>query len=93
MHLNIRSITKNFDALYEFIFCLSFILDLVCLTEVRIEDQPLANIKIPGYSFVHINWQSYAGCVAIYISKNLTFRLCENTHHWHTFVGNLVKHI
>ena len=73
MHLNIRSLTKNFDALCEFISSLSFTPDLVCLTETRIKDQPLVNKTIPGNSFAHVNSQSSAGGVAIYTSNNLNF--------------------
>ena len=84
VHLNIRSLTKNFDALREFISSLSFTSDLVCLTETRIKDQPLANITIPaGYSFAHFNLLSSAGGVAIYILNNLNFKLCKNQHQLH----------
>ena len=83
VRLNIRSLTKNFDALFVFISPLSFTPDLVCLTETRIKNQPLANITIPGYSFAHINLLSSAGGVAIYISNNFNFKLCKNQHHLH----------
>ena len=83
VHLNIRSLTKNFDALFEFIFSPSFTLDLVCLTETRIKNQPLANIAIPGYGFAHVNSLGSAGGVAIYISNNFNFKLCKNQHHLH----------
>ena len=83
LHLNIRSLTKNFDALFEFISSLSFTPDLVCLTETRIKNQSLANITIPGCSFAHVNSLDSAGGVAIYISKNFNFKLCKNQHHLH----------
>ena len=83
VHLNIRSLTKNFDALFEFISSLSFTPDLVCLTETRIKNQPLANITIPGSSFAHVNSLGSAGDVAIYISNNCNFKLCKNQHHLH----------
>ena len=91
MHLNIRSLTKNFDALFEFISSLSFTHDLspdlylVLLpkTETRIKIQPLANITIPGYSFAHVNSLGPAGDVAIYISNKFNFKLCKNQHHLH----------
>ena len=83
VHLNIRSLTKNFDALFEFISSLSFTPDLVCLTETRSKNQLLANITIPGYSFAHVNSLGSAGGVAIYISNNFNFKLCKNQHHLH----------
>ena len=84
VHLNIRSLTKNLDALFEFISSLSFTPNLVCLTETRIKNQPLANIAIPGYSFAHVNSLGSAGGVAIYISNNFNFKLCKNQHHLHS---------
>ena len=83
VHLNIRSLTKNFDALFEFISSLNFTPDLVCLTETRIKNQPLVSITVPGYSFAHVNSLSSAGGVAIYISNNFNFKLCKNHHHLH----------
>ena len=84
VHLNIRSLTKNFDALFEFISSLNFTPDLVCLTETRIKNQPLANITILGYGFALVNSLGSAGGVTIYISNNFNFKLCKNQHHLHT---------
>lgn len=73
IHINIRSIHKNFDALYTFLQSFDYAPDLICLTETRLKHQPLSNISIPGYSFVHINSSTAAGGVAIYISNNVDF--------------------
>ena len=75
VHLNIRSLTKNFDTLFEFYSSLSFTPNRMCQTETRIKDQPLANITIPCNSFAHVNSLSSAGGVAIYISNNFNFKL------------------
>ena len=83
VHLNIRTLTKNSDALFEFISSLSFTPDLVCLTETRIKNQPLANITISSYSFAHVNSLGSADGVAIYILNNFNFKLCKNQHHLH----------
>ena len=69
MHLNIRSLHKNFDPFFNFIQSLDLAPDVICLTETRIKDQPLINLDIPGYSFVHVNSETAAGGVAIYISN------------------------
>ena len=45
MHLNIRSLHKNYDALHNLLQSLQFSIDLLCLTETRIRDQPLINIS------------------------------------------------
>ena len=39
MHVNIRSLHKNFDLLYEFIQSLQFIPQIICITETRIKYQ------------------------------------------------------
>jgi len=79
-HLNIRSLHKNFDAMHDFLQSLSFSPDIVYLTETRIKEQPLINISLLNYNFVHANSQPSAGRVAAYISDNLSYELCEKLH-------------
>ena len=55
MHLNIRSLNKNFDKLYDFLLCLTFTPDVLCLSKSRIKKQTLVNIKLSGYSFANID--------------------------------------
>ena len=52
LHVNIRSLQKNFDPLCELITLLNFTPQIICITETRIKDQPLINVAIPNYSFV-----------------------------------------
>jgi len=52
LHLNIRSLLKNFDLLYEFLESLTVSPDIICLTETRIKNCPLININIPNYRFM-----------------------------------------
>ena len=66
-----------------FLKSLLFKPDVICLTETRVNDQPLANINLPNYSFVHIPSQSNAGGVAVYVSLNLKFSLDDNQHQLH----------
>ena len=49
LHVNIRSLHKNFDSLYEFLVTLSFSPDIICLTETRLKDEALINIDLPLY--------------------------------------------
>ena len=83
MHLNIRSFHKNYDALYNLLQSLKFSPDLLCLTETRIRDQPLFNISLPGYSFVHVNSKTAAGGVAAYISNRLNYKFYEKQFRLH----------
>ena len=78
MHVNIRSLHMNFDLLYEFIQSLQFIPQIICITETRIKFQPQINVSIPNYGFAHVNSNSNAGSVAMYIHKNITYHVIEN---------------
>ena len=78
MHANIRSLHKNCDLLYEFIQSLQFILQIICITETRIKYQSQINISIPDYGFAHVNSNSNAGGVAMYIHKNIIYQVIEN---------------
>ena len=71
IHLNIRSLNKNFDKLYDFVLCLTFTSDVVCLSKSRIKKQPLVNINLSVYSFVNVDPVGNAGGVAMYVRKNL----------------------
>ena len=80
LHLNIRSLHKNYDSLYEFLIELNVLPDIICLTETRLKSQPLVNIDIPNYSFVHVNSDSFAGGVAVYLSNKLQYLLCPTQY-------------
>ena len=54
---------------------LNFSPDIVCLTEICIKSQPLINVEIPNYSFVHVDSESAAGGVAIYVSDRFQYEL------------------
>ena len=73
LHLNIRSLNKNYDKLYDFLQSLLYLPDIVCLSESRIKKQPLVNINIPGYSFVNVAPLRNAGGVAMYVKNGLKY--------------------
>ena len=75
LHVNIRSLQKNFDSLCEFIESLTYKPDIICLTQARIKHQPLTNLNLPNYHFTNVSPSSNAGGVAAYISDNLQFNL------------------
>ena len=61
--------------LCEFIQSLTCKPDIICLTEARIEHQPLTNLNLPNYHFTYVSPSTNAGGVAAYISDNLQFNL------------------
>ena len=83
LHVNIRSLHKNFDSFHDFLIALNVSPDVICLTETRIRTHLLSNIEIPNYSFVHVDSKSAAGGVAIYVSCGLQYELCPIQHHLH----------
>ena len=79
IHLNIRSLKKNFNKLYDFLLCsLPFTPDVLCLSESRIKKQPLVNINLSGYSFVNVDPVGNAGDVAMYVRKDLKITQEQN---------------
>ena len=48
LHLNIRSLPKNFDNFYNFLTGLPTAPHVISLTETKIIDKPLCNISIQG---------------------------------------------
>ena len=67
--------------MYEFLTTLNFSPDIVSLTETHIKSQPLSNVEIPNYSFVHVDSESAAGGVAIYVSDRFRYELRSNQYH------------
>ena len=72
MHLNVRSLQKNYDDLYYLIASLSFQPDVICLFESRI-NQPLKSIQLQGYDFVNAKPNKQASGTAIYVCSKLKF--------------------
>ena len=72
VHLNIRSLHKNFDDLHKFVSWLPFKPDVICLSESRI-NQPLKNIQPQGYNFLNAKPDKKAGGVAVYLSMKFNF--------------------
>ena len=75
LHLNIRSLQKNFDNFYNFLTSLPTAPQVISLTETKIKDKPLCNISIQGYAFLHVNsLTNHAGAVGVYINNSQHFR-------------------
>ena len=51
LHINIRSLQKNFDDFYNLLCSLPQPPVIIALGETRINLHPLYNIEIPGYTF------------------------------------------
>ena len=79
IHINIRSLNKNIDDLLEFLTELGTRPNIICLTETRLKQNSLVNTQIPGYKFCHVDSDTNAGGVGIYIDEEIEF-VCENLY-------------
>ena len=77
-HVNIRSLQKNFDNLLEFMNMLIVLPDIICLSETRLKSDPVLNVNIPGYTFIHKPSNTNAGGVAMYINNQLQFEILHD---------------
>ena len=73
LHLNMRSLQKNYDDLHAFLSDLPCKPHIISISETKIKDKPLTSISLPGYIFLHKNSVSNAGGVGVYISDLLQF--------------------
>ena len=78
LHLNIRSLKKNYDKLCELIDQLPTRPHLIGLSETKIKHQPLLDISLPNYNFVHAASPTNAGGVGLYISDSLNYEILGN---------------
>ena len=69
LHLNIRSLSKNYENLIEFLTNVPLRPRIISLTETKIKDKPLTNITVSGYTFLLVNSISNAGGVGVYVSR------------------------
>ena len=72
VHLNIRSLHKNFDNLHEFVSLLPFKPDVIFLSESRI-NQLLKNIQLQRYNFLNATPGKKAGGETVYLSTTFNF--------------------
>ena len=78
MHLNIRSINKNFENFKMFLSNLNFSFSIICLSETWLNDSNVdnSNYELPNYVSVHQIRNHYKwGGVSVYIHKNFEFKI------------------
>ena len=88
MHLDTRSQHKNYYALHNLLQSLKFSIDLLSLSDTCIRDHSLFNNSLLGYIFVHVNYQTAAGGIAMYISNKINFEFYEKQFRLHKTESN-----
>ena len=70
LHFNVRSLQKNIDKLITLSATFSEALDIIAISETKLTyGQPLVNVDIIGYDFIHCANITKAGGVGFYINK------------------------
>ena len=76
LHINIRSLAKNYDKLHQFICNLPFQPGIIAITETKLNiNSNTNNIQLDNYKLIHKDSMSRAGGVAMYISNHLNFTI------------------
>ena len=81
IYINIRSLNKNFDSLFEFLHLLSAVPDIICLPETKIKDENISvPLGIPNYEFIHTDSNTNVEGVAMYIKSEIKFEVLQHLH-------------
>ena len=75
MNCNIRSLSANFDNFLHMLSELYFPFSVIGVVEskIKIDQACIANIDLPGYTFISQPSNSKAGGVGFYISNKLSY--------------------
>ena len=71
IHCNMRSLTKNLHLLNDLLVTLSKPIDIIAVTETRLNYNSVDNIDIEKYNFFNEDSTTCAGGVGIYINKSI----------------------
>ena len=71
LHCNIRSLSKNLNLLEELLCSLDSKLDILGITETKLDEKSISNVNIKGYNFFRTDSPTNAGGAALYIANNL----------------------
>ena len=71
VHINIASLSKNFDKLNLFLSQLPKKVDVICLSETRLKTDKINSVQLPGYDLFCNNSDTAAGGSAIFVNKQL----------------------
>ena len=76
-HMNVCSLTKNFDYFNILLRELNVSFDILAITETRIKKDSSSpiNLQLSSYSIEHTPTESSAGGILLYVSKKLSYQL------------------
>ena len=78
IHLNISSLQRHIDELVTLLSLLNHSFDVICVTETRLHGDPLVNVNIDGYDFVHTPTPSQCGGVGIFVKNTIEYEIMKS---------------
>ena len=75
--MNIASLSAHIDDLKWLLDTLGHKFDIVGISETKIREsnEPLINIKLPGYEFIQIPTKSHFGGVVFFIKEDINYKI------------------
>lgn len=91
IHINIRSIVKNYSKLLQIVDVSLYPIDIIILTEVGVTDETSNLFNIPGYKmYTKLRQNKKGGGIIIYIKDYLKFTLYNcNTYLFESLIGTI----
>jgi len=71
IHFNIRSLSKHFDQFNANLSNIERNIDVLAISETKLNNNSVSNISLPNYDFFNDNSDTMAGGVALYVAKHL----------------------
>ena len=81
LHLNIRSMSKNFESFREFLDSLCFTFSAICLSETWCQPHETSNsnLQIPGYVSLHQTRKNRrGGGLCIFLLESLSYKVRDD---------------
>lgn len=81
LHVNARSLHKNFDTFQELLYAVDYKFSIICVTETWLNDKLPNLFDIDGYVFVHVDRNNTkGGGVAIYIKETYQYTVRKDLY-------------
>ena len=81
LHVNARSLSKNFDALKELLFITKYRFSMICVTETWLNEKSPLLFDIDNYSLLHVDRRDMkGGGVAIYVNDIYQFKIRKDLY-------------
>ena len=79
-HANIRSLQKNFQGMCQLFNDISFVPNIIALSELWVKDNYFFQPHLPDYKFIFSKSESRAGGVAFFIRDSYRFNIRNDLH-------------